>query len=124
MGKERNAKTMLEKALIRRNRATFAAALLAFVFTYNMQFAAAAGGLFDQLGGTFDTLRISLIGMAPMVAGAAYVIAKIWQMATPEKQGRAEPREWARSALVNYVAILIAWGLVTFLKNTFSGVTG
>lgn len=76
----------------------------------------------DQLGNALTNLRIALIGIAPVVAGVAWVIAKLWQMIIPEQQGRVEPREWARNAIVTYVAILIGFTFITWIGNMFSGV--
>lgn len=70
---------------------------------------------FDSLGNAFNSAYLALVALAPVVAGLAFVIAKIWQMLTPEKQGRAEPREWARNALFNYFLVVAAAGIIGFI---------
>lgn len=82
---------------------------------------AAGDGLFENLGSAFGNLTTALILLAPAVALAAYVAAKIWQMLVPEKQGRAEPREWARSALVSYALIVFASAIINFIGNLANG---
>lgn len=70
---------------------------------------------FSSLGDAFNSAYLALVALAPIVAGLAFVIAKIWQILTPEKQGRAEPREWARNALFNYFLIVAAAGIIGFI---------
>lgn len=82
---------------------------------------AAGDGLFDNLGSAFNNLTTALVALAPAVVLAAYVAAKVWQMLIPEKQGRAEPREWARSALVSYALIVFASAIITFIGNLANG---
>lgn len=82
----------------------------------------AAPTLFEKLEGSFMKVYVALVALAPIVTGVAYVIAKIWQIAVPEKQGRAEPREWARNALVNYFFILAAGGIIGFIAEVASGI--
>ena len=70
---------------------------------------------FDSLGSSFNSMYLGLVALSPVVAGLAFVIAKVWQILTPEKQGRAEPREWARNALFNYFLIIAAVGIINFI---------
>ena len=45
------------------------------------------------------------------------------KIAVPEKQGRVEPKEWARSALFNYFLILAAGGILGFIAKAASNLS-
>lgn len=79
----------------------------------------ANGDFFGALNSAIDRAMGALVLLAPAVAGIAWVIAKLWQMIIPEQQGRAEPREWARNALVTYVAILLGTKIISWLGSIF-----
>lgn len=118
----KKAGTGLEAAMKRRNdRFLTAGIFLMTVFAVNAASVFAAGGdFFTDLGSSFQSIYLSLVAISPIVAGLAFVIAKIWQILTPEKQGRAEPREWARNALFNYFLILAAGGILGFIAKAAS----
>jgi len=78
------------------------------------------GEFFTALGDAIDSAMAALLLLAPAVAGIAWVIAKLWQMIIPEQQGRTEPREWARNALVTYVAILLGAKIISWLGTIFN----
>lgn len=78
-----------------------------------------SGDFFGALNNAINNAMTALLFIAPAVAGIAWVIAKLWQMIIPEQQGRAEPREWARNALVTYVAILVGAKLISWLGSIF-----
>lgn len=93
--------------------------MVTFAFTLGSQVVLAADFL-DELGGYLDEIRIALVALAPMVAGLAWVIAKIWQIIIPEQQGRVEPREWARNAVVSYIAIVVGMRFITWIGSFFT----
>lgn len=114
----KKAGTVLEEAMNRRNdKMLIAGIFIMMVFIASAGSAFAAGDFFADLGSSFNTIYLSLVAISPIVAGLAYVIAKLWQILTPEKQGRAEPREWARNVLFNYFLILAAGGLLGFIAK-------
>ena len=92
------------------------------LFIMNATPVLASVSLFDQIGSSFKNVYLALVALAPVVTGVAYVVAKIWQIIVPEKQGRAEPREWARNALVNYFLILAAGGILGFIAEVAGGI--
>lgn len=120
IGKSANA---VKKELMHANRkvVTIGTVLVSTLVMSIMPAFAAGEGLFENLGSAFGNLTTALTLLAPAVALAAYVAAKIWQMLVPEKQGRAEPREWARSALVSYALIVFASAIINFIGNIASG---
>ena len=114
----KRAETELKKAMKRRNDKFLTTGIFlmtAFVVSVNSVFA--TGDFFSDLGASFESIYLSLVALSPIVAGLAFVAAKIWQTLTPEKQGRAEPREWARNALFNYFLILAAGGILGFIAK-------
>ena len=115
------AGTGIEAAMKRKNDRMIIVGVFVFAVMLGANTVFATGGdFFSELGSSFNTIYLSLIALSPIVAGLAFVIAKLWQMLTPEKQGRAEPREWARNVLFNYFLILAAGGILGFIAKAAS----
>ena len=83
-------------------------------------FAFAGSDFTKDFGIKLDNFTKAIIALAVPVAGAAWVIAKLWQLVIPEKQGRMEPKEWARSVLVTLVAIAIGGKVIQWIWDAFS----
>lgn len=110
------------KAKIALTGRTLCVALMAaFAVSLGAQFAAAGDNFLTDLGGYLDEIRGALVALAPAVAGLAWVIAKIWQIIIPEQQGRVEPREWARNAVVSYIAIVVGMRFIFWVGSFFGG---
>lgn len=105
------------------SKITAAGIFFMMTFVIGSTNALAVGDFFEELGSSFTTIYGSLVAFSPMVAGLAYVAAKIWQIVIPEKQGRVEPKEWARSALFNYFLILAAGGILGFIAKAASNLS-
>lgn len=84
----------------------------------------AADGLTGAITSALEKIYIAMIAITPALVIVVYVCAKIWQTAVPEKEGRREPRDWSRAALVNYAKILAAGGIITFIAEIASGFPG
>ena len=117
-----NRETVLSRQLQRINsKVTAAGIFVMMTFFAGSSNVLAAGDFFEELGESFTTIYGALVALSPMVAGLAFVAAKVWQIVVPEKQGRAEPKEWARSALINYFLILAAGGILGFVAKAAAG---
>lgn len=115
MEKER---TGLEDATNRRSsKARIAGIFLMTVFVSSTASVFAAGDFFSDLGSSFESVYLALVALSPVVGLTAFVAAKLWQMAMPDKQSRMEPKDWARSVLYNYFCILAAGGFFGFIAK-------
>ena len=121
MKEQRNiTKKMLKKKKITSMASNvFAALVVAAV--YGILPVYGATDMAQVIIGAMEKVYIAMLAVTPAIVIVVYVAAKIWQIVVPEKEGRREPRDWARSAFVNYVKILLAGTIITFIAEIATG---